>query len=316
MLTLSKKLSIMETLDEYIPQLSEIEELRLKINNIKPTVDEALQYINNELLPQFVYHCNTLSGTRISKQNTNRILQDGPTDEEKDQKAVNEILGLRDAYAIIQGLAGTQITSDELANLHKTLHAKIDETTAGILREDPKKNYKKELRDFVFWFNNNDLDAISFAAEAYGRYIFMHPFKGSNGRMARLVMNLAFLKRQFSTVIIPAKWKKEYEINIDNYDNRHFAEFIRKCIYFSQNLVINKKGNIYSDKKKRHIRGLNIEDDLIDYIQQNPGCKSITIKKNFTKISFTKLQRLLRSIALQGKIEFRGPTKTGGYYIK
>lgn len=307
----------MENLDEYIPQLSEIEELRTKINNIKPTVEEAMEYINLELLPQFVYHCNTLSGNRTSKQNTKRILQDGPNEnDEKDMKSASEILGLRDAYMMMQNLEENPITTDDIASLHKTLHSPIDESTAGILRTEPKKNFKKELREFVFWFNNNDLDAISFAAEAYGRYIFMHPFKGSNGRMARLIMNLAFLKRQFTTVIIPAKWKKEYEINIDEYDNRHFAEFIRKCIYFSQNLIINKKGNIYSDKKKRHIRGLNIEDDLIDYIQRNPGSKSIEIKKIFPKISYTKLQRILRSLTQARKIEFRGPTKTGGYYIK
>ncbi len=304
----------MEKNDEYIPMLSEIEELRTKINKTKPSVDESLQYINSELQIQFVYHCNSISGNRSSKETTRRIITSGPADNEKDQKAINEILGLRDAYAMIQTMKDDNLTTDSLTAIHKTLHGCIDESTAGVLRTDLKINYAKELKEYAFWFNNNNLDAISFASQAYSRYIFMHPFKGSNGRMARLLMNLAFLRREYSTVIIPAKWKKEYEKTID--DAAKFAEFIKKCIYFSQNLIINKKGNLYSENKKRHIRGLNMEDDILEYIKQNPGSKSIVIKQSLPKISFTKMQRILRSLALADKIEFIGPTKTGGYYIK
>lgn len=302
----------MERNDEYVPLLSEIEELRTKINKTKPTVDESLQCINSELETQFVYHCNSISGNRSSKETTRRILQEGPSAEEKDLKAVNEILGLKQAYAMIQAMKDDNLTTDSITAIHKTLHGCIDEATAGILRTDLKVNYAKELKEFAFWFNNNNLDTISFASQAYSRYIFLHPFKGSNGRMARLIMNLAFLRREYSTVIIPAKWKKEYEESIG--DNDKFAEFIKRCIYFSQNLIINKKGNIYSENKKRHIRGLNMEDDLLEYIRQNPGSKSIVIKKSFPKISFTKMQRILHTLAQAGKVEFQGPTKTGGYY--
>jgi len=306
----------MEKIDEYTPQLSEIEELRNKILNMRPTVPESLEYINSELAPQFIYHCNSLSGSKTSKENTKRIIANGPTDNEKDLKSVKEITGLLQAYRSLVEMSVSQLSTEKLQELHKTLHACIDESVAGVPQDSKTINYQKELRDFCFWFNNNDLDAISFASEAYGRYIFLHPFKGSNGRMARLIMNLAFLKRQYPVVIIPSKWKREYERIMDNYSNEDFAKFVRKCIYFSQNLIINKKGNVYSDKKKRHIRGLNVDDEVYDFISKTPGSKAIEIKKGFPKISFTKLQRILRALSVAGKIEFRGPTKTGGYFCK
>ncbi len=306
----------MERIEEYIPQLSELDELRAKILNTKPSVDESLEYIYSELTPQFIYNCNALSGSKISKENTRRIVANGPGDNERDLKSVKEIVGLHKAYGSLLEMSRHQLSTEKLQELHKTLHGCIDETTAGLIKESKTINYPRELRDFAFWFNNNDLDAISFAAEAYGRYIFLHPFKGSNGRMARLIMNLAFLKRQYPVVIIPSKWKHEYERIMDGYSNEEFAKFVRKCIFFSQNLIINKKGNLYSENKKRHIRGLIVDDQVYEHVNQNPGCKATEIKKDFPKISFTKLQRILRALSADGKIEFRGPTKTGGYYSK
>jgi hypothetical protein len=38
------------------------------------------------------------------------------------------------------------------------------------------------------------------------------------------------------------------------------------------------------------------------------------MKKNFPKISYTKMTRILRLLREEGKIEFKGATKSGGYY--
>ncbi|MCQ2252342.1 MAG: Fic family protein [Bacteroidales bacterium] len=302
---------------ENTPQVSEIEELRQKINALKGTADESIKYINSELESTFVYNCNALGGNKTSKETTKRIIKNGVQDGEKiELRHILEITGLSEAYKKMQELAKNEkIQESDIEDLHKTLHSKIDPETAGILQSSSDKiNMGKEMRDFIFWFNTNDLDAISFATEAYVRYIFLHPYKGSNGRMARLIMNLAFLRRNFSTVIIPNKWRKEYEKLINEYDEEEFTNFIKRCIYFSQNLVVNKQGNLYSENKKRHIRGLNVEDDVMEYVKENPGSKAVIVKQAFPKISFTKLQRIFRTLAQAGKIEFRGPTKTGGYF--
>lgn len=306
----------MGILKDTVPELSQIKELRDKINNIGSSPEESLRMIGSEFATEFIYHCNAISGNKTSKETTRRIIKNGPDENEKGLKSVKEITGLHNAYKKVMEMAGEPLTASKIQELHAILHGPIDPSTAGMLQAGSSINYQNELKDFAFWFNLNDLDDVHFAAEAYARYIFMHPYKGSNGRMARLLMNLALLKRQYAVVYIPSKWKKEYEECMENYNKEDFAEFVSRCVLFSQNQIVNKKGNVYSDDKKRHIRGLNVDSDVLEYIRSYPGSKTTQIKRQFTKISFTKLQRILHRLTKAGKIEFVGPTKGGGYFGK
>jgi hypothetical protein len=38
------------------------------------------------------------------------------------------------------------------------------------------------------------------------------------------------------------------------------------------------------------------------------------MKKQFPKISYTKMTRIIRALREEGKITFQGATKSGGYY--
>lgn len=306
----------MEKKIKEIPSIKELEDLRKKINSIKSNTKLSLKTVNNELTNVFVYNSNLIAGDKISKEGTARIIK-GEKNNNITQKAKLDILGLNAAYSrMLEIAAEPKLTVEHLAELHTILQKDIDSNTAGIIRPNSSNiDFKNEIRKFVTWFNNNALDTFDFAAEAYSKFIYMHPFKGSNGRLARLVLNIVFAKKEYNTVIIPYKWHSEYETLLKDYNTEIFSNFLKKCVYFSQNLVVNKQGNIYSVSKKRHIRGLDISNDVLDIITEKPGIKSTELKKSFPKISFTKLQRVIRSLATSGKIEFRGATKTGGYYI-
>jgi predicted HTH transcriptional regulator len=56
-------------------------------------------------------------------------------------------------------------------------------------------------------------------------------------------------------------------------------------------------------------------NDLLEYIQSNPGKKTADLKVVFNLPQRT-LERWLKQLKGENKIEFRGPPKTGGYFTK
>ena len=56
-------------------------------------------------------------------------------------------------------------------------------------------------------------------------------------------------------------------------------------------------------------------NDLLEYIRSNPGKKTADLKTVFNLPQRT-LERWLKQLKGESKIEFRGPPKTGGYFTK
>jgi ATP-dependent DNA helicase RecG len=56
-------------------------------------------------------------------------------------------------------------------------------------------------------------------------------------------------------------------------------------------------------------------NDLFIYIQANPGLSAKQLADNLDTAKRT-LERWLKQLREQSKIEFKGAPKTGGYYVK
>ena len=61
--------------------------------------------------------------------------------------------------------------------------------------------------------------------------------------------------------------------------------------------------------------GVNLEELIYDAIKNNPGANAPTIAEMLQK-SLRTTQRYLKSLSDDGRIEFRGAPKNGGYHIK
>jgi len=55
------------------------------------------------------------------------------------------------------------------------------------------------MQKLVKWYNDNEkkLHPIELAAALHQRFVFIHPFVDGNGRVARLLMNLALLRNGY-----------------------------------------------------------------------------------------------------------------------
>ena len=206
---------------DYIPQDDEMEDLRKRILAARETEQESLRHANEELMTHFIYNSINLAGERSSRIQITRILKQ-ETDPSADlpfDKTTLAILGLRDAYNNMLDIADSPaITSEQVSELHRLYYTRIDDITAGHCRPDTeKRNYEAELNNFLEWFNgSHDADCFRSSAAAYRRYIYMHPYKGGNGHLARLILALKMFQHGYPAIVIPNKWKAEYDSLIKN----------------------------------------------------------------------------------------------------
>ena len=68
------------------------------------------------------------------------------------------------------------------------------------------------MDEFIVWFNEfeHKLHPVEFAALVHLKFVFIHPFIDGNGRVARLLMNLALLRQGYTIAVISPIMRGEY----------------------------------------------------------------------------------------------------------
>ena len=98
-----------------------------------------------------------------------------------------------------------------------------------------------------------------------------------------------------------------------------------KALCFSQNLkepIFTEKNDFFAIefsrlKTKTTNVGVNVGvNELYKFIEQNQPVNIQLIVENFKKVTKRTIERWLKNLREEKKIEFRGPPKTGGYYSK
>ena len=78
-------------------------------------------------------------------------------------------------------------------------------------------------------------------------------------------------------------------------------------------LVENGEGVNVGDKVGVNV-GVNVGvKTLLVFIENNPGTNVLTMEKNF-KVTQRTIERWIKILREENKIEFKGAPKTGGYY--
>ena len=94
------------------------------------------------------------------------------------------------------------------------------------------------MQKLVKWYNENEkrLHPVELAATLHQRFVFIHPFVDGNGRVARLLMNLALLRNGFTIAIIPAVLRHEYIYSLEAAHTRPevFIDFIADRVIATQ----------------------------------------------------------------------------------
>jgi Fic family protein len=228
------------------------DEYKSKINALRPLSNEALVQVKEYYKIGLTYASNALEGNTLSLIETKIVLEDGITIGGKPLKDHYETVGHAKAFDEILKLAkNVNFTEDDIKLLHKLFYEKIDSDKAGKYRtsqviitgsdvELPKpEELNEKMHEFILQLPKlkAELHPVEYAAIVHIIFVNIHPFTDGNGRVARLLMNLALLQTGYNIVVIPPVVRADYiyalqETNKGN--NTDFINFISEMVLESQ----------------------------------------------------------------------------------
>ena len=228
------------------------DEYKAKINALRPLSNEALAQVKEYYKIGLTYASNALEGNTLSLVETKVVLEDGITIGGKPLKDHYETVGHAKAFdEIIKLSQNKTFTEDDIKLLHKLFYEKIDNEKAGKYRtsqviitgsdvELPKpEELDEKMHEFISKLPKlkEELHPVEYAAMVHIIFVNIHPFADGNGRVARLLMNLALLQSGYNIVVIPPVVRADYisalqETNKGN--NTDFINFISEMVLESQ----------------------------------------------------------------------------------
>lgn len=324
---------------QYIsPKLLQIaEQLRDKVIALRPFPEETLKSLREYYRIGLTYSSNALEGNSLTESETKVVIEDGLTIEGKPLRDMYEAVGHAHAYDYIHTLSiNKPLEEADILELHRLFYEKIDSEKAGNYRTmpvfisgskyavSPPARIESDMKKFVKWFNDNEhkLPTPEFAALAHQKFVFIHPFIDGNGRVARLILNLALIRGEYTIALIPAILRHEYvqSLEMSHKSPNVFVDFIAERIIATQMDLLRLlndggvNGGVNGGVRNKS-GGVNLEELIYDAIKNNPGANAPTIAEMLQK-SLRTTQRYLKSLSDDGRIEFRGAPKNGGYHIK
>ncbi|EKD44237.1 MAG: Fic [uncultured bacterium (gcode 4)] len=220
-----------------------IRKLKLEIDTFKPFSSVQLKNLQNWFKISFTAHSNAIEWNSFTQEEVKVLIEDGITVWWKTIRELRETQNLAELTNIIWVFFEKDFILDEkfLLELHKNLLTWIEEQNLWKYREtqvyvswsDDTFPKSKEvpwlmdtLIDFANWEQENILEKI---AKIHYDFVKIHPFVDGNGRIARLLMNLYFVKNGFLPIIFPVVTRLEYIRSL--WTKQGFEEFYKYFLW-------------------------------------------------------------------------------------
>ncbi len=217
----------------------------------RPLPPETLKSLREYYRVGLTYTSNALEGNSLTESETKVVIEDGLTIEGKPLRDHYEAVGHAKAYDYVYQITEKDgLTEEDILNLHRLFYQQIDAEKAGHYRNvkvyisgsryavAAVSKIPGEMQKLVKWYNDNEkkLHPIELAATLHQRFVFIHPFVDGNGRVARLLMNLALLRNGYTIAIIPAILRHEYIYSLETAHTRPevFTDFIADRVIATQ----------------------------------------------------------------------------------
>lgn len=228
----------------------------------KATIDERRPF-EGGLLKQLIdyyrigltWSSNALEGNTLTESETKVLLEDGLTVGGKPLRYTFEAIGHAKAYDFMFTLLNNRIiTESDILTMHQMFYEGIEKEFAGKYRDidvfitgskypvaEPR-HIQTEMEKLFTWIEEKraKFHPVVFAAQLHKRFVFIHPFKDGNGRIARLIMNTALIQDGFMLAVIPPILRHEYIQLLEkaHRDDKHFEEFIAERVIESQKEIM------------------------------------------------------------------------------
>ena len=217
------------------------DELKKQIDVFRPLSTDALKQIKEYYKIGLTYSSNALEGNTLDLAETKVVIEDGLTIGGKPMKDHLEALGHALAFDELMNLSKKDLfTEQDVKKLHYLFYSQINEQNAGKYRTSqviitgsdvefptPDKLAGK-MQEFIAQLPElkNSLHPVEYAAMVHIIFVNIHPFIDGNGRVARLLMNLALLQNGYNIVIIPPVVRADYIRALQDSNRGNYQPFV------------------------------------------------------------------------------------------
>lgn len=243
--------------------LAEIDRLQKEINKHRPINKTVLKQIREYYKVGLTYASNAIEGNSLTESETKIVIEDGLTINGKPLKDHFEAIGHGEAYDLMYKLyRDYAIAEADIKKLHELFYYRIDAKNAGKYRKVKvfisgskyplplPENVPGLMADFARKLSamKKLLHPVDLAARIHKDFVFIHPFVDGNGRVARLLMNLALLQAGYNITIIPPIRRRDYIDALEKAreDDKPFTAFIAEMVMEAQKDYI----RLFEDNKK------------------------------------------------------------------
>ena len=226
-----------------------------QIDKLRPFEGEVLEQIKAYYKIGLTWSSNALEGNTYTESETKVLLEDGLTVGGKPLKDTFEVLGHGKAYNFMFTLLNNkEITEEHIITMHRLFYNDIEPEYAGRYRDmnviitgsnysvTDFNNIHDEMNRLIMWIKEDrqHYHPVEFATLLHKRFVFMHPFKDGNGRVARLLMNTVLIQDGYMLVIIPPILRNEYISLLEkaHKNDKQFIEFIAERVKESQKEIM------------------------------------------------------------------------------
>ena len=302
----------------------------------RPLPPETLKSLREYYRVGLTYTSNALEGNSLTESETKVVIEDGLTIEGKPLRDHYEAVGHAKAYDYIYNITEKEgLTEEDILCLHRLFYQQIDAEKAGHYRNvkvyisgsryavAAVSKIPAEMRKLVKWYNENEksLHPIELAATLHQRFVFIHPFIDGNGRVARLLMNLALLRNGFTIAIIPAILRHEYIYSLETAHTRPevFVDFIADRVIATQldllRLMREEDDTVNDTVNATDARQLSkTEQVVLDAIHEHPAYSYEQLAVE-CGVSRPTIARTIKSLQTLARIRRVGSDKTGHWEV-
>ena len=204
-----------------------IDDKKAVLDSKRPLSKEALDNLRRYFDVELTYNSNAIEGNTLTITETKVILEDGITiGKGKSLREHLEVINHKEAIDYVDDIVSRNIDISEsvIKDIHHIILKSINNENAGKYRNTnvlisgsahrPVEHFlvEEKMRELVQWYdaNKNKMHPIELAAEFHFRFVYIHPFIDGNGRTARLLMNLIFMRNGYPIAVIKNDARDEY----------------------------------------------------------------------------------------------------------
>lgn len=229
-------------------------EKKKRLDSYRPLTSSTVRKVQREIEVAYIFNSNAIEGNTIKLRETQLILERGLTIRGKSLREHLEVRNHPRAIKYIDKMTRRALREQDILVLHQIIMKGIDDE-AGRLRTTevriagadfippPAYEIPHLIEQLVDWYNRNpdELRPIELAGILHHRFVWIHPFHDGNGRLARLLMNLALIRYGYPmAVILNVDRSKYYDTlkKADNGDPTSFVNFVASAVEASLDLYL------------------------------------------------------------------------------